>query len=134
MEIMPRRLQVVGAEVVVEASNNGRDAVVTLLPGIQVLPLNDSLQLLRYQVIAARDVKSVCRESVKTRRPVSGPRVNAFLKKLTNKIKWTHLKPCIHAPRRSLVRSRQNERRKRTVRIHQESQALRDICSLVVAA
>src|SRR5437667_7366955 len=120
VKVIYHQFKVVAANVVIEPADDRRNTIVAFLPGIQVLPLNHSLKLLRYQEIAASNVKSVRRECVKTRRySVDRTRVNVFLEKLANKIKWTHPEPAVDAPRGSLVSSREHERRKGAIGIHQ---------------
>ena len=80
MNVVDHQLEVVAADVVVEAAQDRWNPVVAFLPGVQKLPLNYSLQLLRDNLISSRDIKTVGRKVVKRRHhPVHGATLDAFL-------------------------------------------------------
>src|SRR5436190_7478072 len=85
MNIIDHQLEIVAMDVVVETASNGRDAVVTLLPGIEVFPPSRQLKLLRDQVVASRNIESVGRELGELRCYTIGrARMNPFLKKFAD--------------------------------------------------
>src|ERR1051326_471895 len=98
--------------VVVETSHDRRNAIITLLAGIYVLPLNHGLKLLRDQEIAAGHVESICRELVKSRRhSIDHARMNVLLKKLSKKINPRQPEPSVAPPCSSLMGAGKHERR-----------------------
>src|SRR4029450_3829885 len=111
MNVVDHQLQIVAMDIIIQATENRRDAVITLLPGIEVLPPDGQLKLLRDQVVGSRHIESGCGELGKGRRRTRNrARLNSLLKKFTDQIKLSQSQPAIHAPSGPLIRFRQDER------------------------
>src|SRR6266496_2674104 len=102
--------------IVIQATENRRDAVITLLPGIEMFVPGGELKFLRNQEVGSRNIKSVRGELGKGRSGARNrARVDPLLEKFADQIKWTEPQPCIHAPGGSFIGFRQHEGRERSV-------------------
>src|SRR5882724_8554009 len=62
MNVIDHQLDIVAVNVVVEAASDGMDAVVALLPRVQIFPPDRQLKLLRDQEIGCRYIVPACCE------------------------------------------------------------------------
>src|SRR4029077_11601493 len=120
VNIIHHQLEVVAADVVVEAAQDGLEAVVPFLHGIQILRLHYSLQLLRKEEICSGYVEAIrLKVGERRRHSVYGATLDVFLEVFTNEIEWTNFEPGVHTPRCSFICAGEVKRRERTVTVYQ---------------